>query len=98
MPPPQRVPLTGGGDAAAGGAPGLTFFLFAAVLASMALADHPRVMLPIILYNLVQQVVAGAVGSGSGGKSGGHPAPRRHAIRTDQAVRSPAGTGAPVAR
>ena len=38
VPPPQRVPLTGGGDAAAGGAPGLTFFLFAAVLASMALA------------------------------------------------------------
>jgi BASS family bile acid:Na+ symporter len=33
------------------------------VLASLALADHPRVMLPIIFYNLVQQVVAGAVGS-----------------------------------
>lgn len=31
------------------------------VLASIALADHPRVMLPIILYNLVQQVVAGFV-------------------------------------
>jgi hypothetical protein len=30
--------------------------------ASMALADHPRVMLPIILYNLVQHLVAGAVG------------------------------------
>jgi BASS family bile acid:Na+ symporter len=33
------------------------------VLASMALANHPRVMLPIIFYNLVQQVVAGAVGA-----------------------------------
>lgn len=32
------------------------------VLASMALADHPGVMLPIIIYNLVQQVVAGVVG------------------------------------
>lgn len=31
------------------------------VLASMALADHPRVMLPIILYNLVQHFVAGIV-------------------------------------
>ena len=31
------------------------------VLASVALADHPRVMLPIILYNLVQHLVAGSV-------------------------------------
>ena len=31
------------------------------VLASMALADHPRVMLPIILYNLVQHLIAGLV-------------------------------------
>ena len=31
------------------------------VLASMALADHPRVMLPIIFYNLVQHLVAGIV-------------------------------------
>lgn len=31
------------------------------VLASMALADHPQVLLPIILYNLVQHLVAGAV-------------------------------------
>jgi BASS family bile acid:Na+ symporter len=29
------------------------------VLASMALADHPGVMLPIIMYNLVQHLVAG---------------------------------------
>jgi BASS family bile acid:Na+ symporter len=68
------------------------------VLASMALADHPRVMLPIILYNLVQQVVAGAVGHASVEKSGDHPAPRTHAIRTGQAARTPARTGAPVAR
>ncbi len=31
------------------------------LLASMALADHPRVMLPIIFYNLVQHLVAGVV-------------------------------------
>jgi BASS family bile acid:Na+ symporter len=29
------------------------------VLASMALKDHPLVMLPIIFYNLGQQVIAG---------------------------------------
>ena len=32
------------------------------VLASMALADHPQVLLPIIFYNLVQHLVAGTVG------------------------------------
>jgi len=31
------------------------------VLASVAMANHPRVMLPIITYNLVQHLVAGAV-------------------------------------
>ena len=31
------------------------------VMASLALADHPRVLLPIIFYNLVQHLVAGAV-------------------------------------
>jgi bile acid:Na+ symporter, BASS family len=31
------------------------------VLASLALADHPRVLLPIIFYNLVQHLVAGWV-------------------------------------
>ncbi len=31
------------------------------VLASMTLADHPRVLLPIIFYNLVQHLVAGLV-------------------------------------
>jgi len=31
------------------------------VLASMALAGHPRVLLPIICYNLVQHLVAGGV-------------------------------------
>ena len=31
------------------------------VLASLALADHPRVMLPILFYNLVQHLIAGVV-------------------------------------
>jgi BASS family bile acid:Na+ symporter len=31
------------------------------VLAATALSDHPRVMLPIIAYNLIQHLVAGAV-------------------------------------
>ncbi len=31
------------------------------VLASMTLADHPQVMLPIIFYNLVQHLAAGSV-------------------------------------
>ncbi len=35
------------------------------VLASMALAGRPGVLLPIIVYNLVQQVVAGVVGARS---------------------------------
>lgn len=34
------------------------------VLASVALADHPRVLLPIIFYNLVQQIAAGIVDRG----------------------------------
>jgi BASS family bile acid:Na+ symporter len=33
------------------------------VLAAMTLADHPRVLLPIIFYNLVQHLVAGCVDS-----------------------------------
>ena len=32
------------------------------VIASLALADHPQVMLPIIFYNLVQHLVASLVG------------------------------------
>ncbi len=58
------------------------------VLASMALADHPRVMLPIIVYNLVQQVVAGIVGHIEGrriGRSEGHSGLRGHAIRSGEA-------------
>jgi BASS family bile acid:Na+ symporter len=31
------------------------------VLASMALADHPQIMLPIIIYNLVQHLIASMV-------------------------------------
>ncbi len=30
------------------------------VMASLALADHPRILLPILFYNLVQHLVAGA--------------------------------------
>ena len=33
----------------------------AVVLAAQALADHPLILLPIIVYNLVQQSVAGIV-------------------------------------
>ncbi len=58
------------------------------VLASMALADHPRVMLPIIVYNLVQQVVAGVVGS----------LERRRAIQSGRRrARDSLGTGPRVA-
>ncbi len=31
------------------------------VLSSLALADHPLVMIPIIFYNLIQQIVAGLI-------------------------------------
>jgi len=31
------------------------------VLASMALSDHPLIMLPIIIYNLLQHIIAGIV-------------------------------------
>jgi len=31
------------------------------VLASLALAAYPRVMVPIVFYNLVQHVVAGSI-------------------------------------
>ncbi|WP_435008415.1 bile acid:sodium symporter family protein [Tundrisphaera lichenicola] len=65
------------------------------VLASMALADHPRVMLPIIFYNLVQQVVAGAVGRRMA-EPPASPSPEGHAIRSGDEVRVPAGTGAPI--
>jgi BASS family bile acid:Na+ symporter len=33
------------------------------VLASISLGDHPRVLLPVIAYNLVQQIVAAAIGA-----------------------------------
>jgi BASS family bile acid:Na+ symporter len=41
------------------------------VLASTALVGHAQVLLPIILYNLVQQIVAGVVDQSS--RSGGTP-------------------------
>ena len=66
------------------------------VLASMALADHPRVMLPIIFYNLVQQVVAGAVGRSIAVPPSDQNL-RRHAIRSDRGERLPSGTGATIA-
>lgn len=31
------------------------------VLTSMALSDHPEIMLPIIFYNLIQHLVAASV-------------------------------------
>ncbi|MHB1556863.1 MAG: bile acid:sodium symporter family protein [Isosphaeraceae bacterium] len=47
------------------------------VLASMAMANHPRAMLPIIFYNMVQHLVAGAayslVGRGTNPPRRGHP-------------------------
>jgi BASS family bile acid:Na+ symporter len=46
------------------------------VLASLALSDYPRVMLPIILYNLVQHLAAGGVAYLFGRAAGGpEPAP-----------------------
>ncbi len=48
------------------------------VLASMAMANHPRAMLPIIFYNMVQHLVAGAafwlVGGGTNPPRHGQPA------------------------
>ena len=48
------------------------------VLASMAMANHPRAMLPIIFYNMVQHLVAGAafslVGRGTNPPRRGQPA------------------------
>ncbi len=56
------------------------------VLASMALADHPRVMLPIIFYNMVQHLVAGGANSliqrPPGPARGGESAPGAPAWRT----------------
>jgi BASS family bile acid:Na+ symporter len=49
------------------------------VLASLALADHPRVMLPIIFYNLVQHLVAGLVDRLSS-STPTPPSPRTEAI------------------
>lgn len=39
------------------------------VLASLVLASYPQVMVPIILYNLVQHLVAGGVHEVMGRKS-----------------------------
>lgn len=45
------------------------------VLASMTLANQPRVMLPIIVYNLVQHLVAGAVAQYRGRSQPDQPGP-----------------------
>jgi len=42
------------------------------VLASLALASYPRVMVPIILYNVVQHLVAGSVHEVTGRTGGDH--------------------------
>src|SRR5262249_5040155 len=55
------------------------------VLASVALAAHPRVMLPIIAYNLVQHLVAGTVTFLLGRGSAGEQCSRGHA-KADAAV------------
>jgi BASS family bile acid:Na+ symporter len=78
------------------------------VLASLALAGHPRVMLPIIAYNLVQHLVAGGVaGFLTRGKDGreaelnharasnrseNHPPP---CLRLELATEGPTPTGLP---
>jgi BASS family bile acid:Na+ symporter len=36
------------------------------VLASIALSAHPDVMLPVIAYNLIQQIAAASVGAWQG--------------------------------
>ncbi len=42
------------------------------ILASLALASYPRVMVPIIFYNLVQHLVAGTVHEVTGRNSTNH--------------------------
>jgi BASS family bile acid:Na+ symporter len=56
------------------------------VLASMALADHPRVMLPIIFYNMVQHLVAGGAYSLIGRRAGPTPGDEPAAVRTREPV------------
>ena len=46
------------------------------VLATMALADHPQVLLPIIVYNLVQHLVAGVVNQRMFSRRSEDPVPR----------------------
>ena len=70
------------------------------VLASMALADHPRVMLPIIFYNMVQHLVAGGANSMIHRGAGTEKVPERDdspAGRREIAA-EPAGVGADPSR
>jgi BASS family bile acid:Na+ symporter len=55
------------------------------VLASLALADHPRVTLPIIFSNLVQHLAAGFVDRWLSRTPGGS-APAREARRAESAA------------
>ena len=60
------------------------------VLASMAMADHPRVMLPIIFYNMVQHLVAGGAYSLIGRRPGPpHADEAARDARKPAAVREP---------
>jgi BASS family bile acid:Na+ symporter len=61
------------------------------VLASVALADFPRVMLPIILYNLLQHLVAGSIACRLGSVTPGARAMPAGKAHTECADRTPAG-------
>jgi BASS family bile acid:Na+ symporter len=64
------------------------------VLASVALADYPRVMVPIIVYNLVQHLVAGAAAYLFGRAAGDSEATRPAEQAAALGGRSPAGASA----
>jgi BASS family bile acid:Na+ symporter len=57
------------------------------VLASLMLADHPDVMIPILFYNLVQHLVAGLADAALG-RSDPPPADPAAAVRADSAQES----------
>jgi bile acid:Na+ symporter, BASS family len=64
------------------------------VLASVALADYPRVMVPIILYNLVQHLVAGGaaylLGRAAGDAEARRPAEQEVALGEHAPAGAPA--------
>jgi BASS family bile acid:Na+ symporter len=76
------------------------------VIASLAMADHPRVMLPIIFYNLIQHLMAGAAdlvirrtpdrpdrgtGPSVGGRAGARPRGHSSMPRPGMPLLGPAG-------